>query len=292
MTRALVTGATGLLGPHLRDAVVRSGLEATFVGHSAVPPDLADHVSCDLTVRADVESLWADVRPELVLHAAALTNVDLCESDPELADAVNRGTAATLAALAARDGARIVLVSTDAVFDGNRGNYAEEDETAPVNAYARSKLAAEQELQPAQDHLIVRTNFFGRSERGHGLAEWLLRELGDGRPIVGFADVVFSPLDCDTLAGLLVELALGHTRGILHLGSSDATTKLEFAHGIARAYGFDPGLVTPGLLADVSLHAPRPHDTSLATRRAVEVLGRQLPSVDDGIAAMRAANAA
>lgn len=292
MTRALVTGSTGLLGPYLRDSVVQNGLASTFVGFSAVPPDRADHVSCDLTVRADVEALWDDVQPELVLHAAALTNVDLCESDPGLADAVNRGAAATLAELAARDGARLVLVSTDAVFDGRKGNYAEDDDTAPVNAYAQSKLAAEREIQRAPDHLVVRTNFFGRSDRGHGLAEWLLRALKEGRPIVGFTDVTFSPLDCGTLAGLLVELALGDTRGVLHLGSRDATTKLEFARSVARAYGFEPGLVSSGLLADVSLRAPRPHDTSLATERAVAALKRQLPSVEEGIATMRAAGAA
>lgn len=286
--RVLVTGATGLLGPYLAAAIGTRDLAATFVGLSSVPEGRPDWVTCDLAVARDVEALWHQVQPELVVHAAALTSVDLCESNPGLADAVNRGTTAALASLAAGSDARIVFVSTDSVFDGTRGGYAEDDTTAPLNVYARSKLAAEEALVAATDHLAVRTNFFGRSPRGHGLVEWLLRELDSGRPIVGFADVVFSPLHCGALAELLLDLALGGTRGILHLGSAEPTTKLDFAQRIARAYGLDVGLISAGRLDDVALRAPRPRDTSLHCARAAAILGRSLPSVQEGIDAMRA----
>jgi dTDP-4-dehydrorhamnose reductase len=285
--KTLLTGATGLFGPYLARALAAAGHETVAVGRSALPRS-TDWVECDLTDPAATKELFARVDPELVVHAAALTNVDLCERDPELADAVNRGTTATLAKLAGAAGSRLVLVSTDSVFDGTRGGYVEEDPTNPLNSYARSKLAAEHELAELESSLVVRTNFFGLSGRGHGLAEWLLRELRAGNEIVGFADVVFTPLYCGTVAELVVELASSGENGMLHLGAGDAVSKLEFALLVADVFGFDRTLVKSGSLDDVGLTAPRPHDTSLISTRAEHLLGRGMPLVAEGVAALRA----
>lgn len=290
--RVLITGASGLLGGYLVRAARSRSLDAAFASGTTPGGHDPRWSSLDLTGERAVADLWDRMHPDLVIHAAALTNVDLCERDPALADAVNRGAVELLARQAAAHGARLVQISTDSVFDGSRGGYSETDEPAPVNVYARTKVAAEQEAATVDDHLVVRTNFFGRSSRGHGLAEWLLGELAAGKPIVGFSDVVFSPLYCGDFAELLLDLALGDERGILHLGGSGSVSKLEFAKLIAAAYGFDPSLVQPGRLADADLTAPRPLNTSLAVDRAERVLGRSLPPIESGIAAMRAAGAA
>ena len=284
----LVTGASGLLGSYLVRALKQMRGEVTFVGRTRVPAGDARWVKCDLTDDRQVHELIAGRSPRLVVHAAALTNVDLCETDPELATAVNSSAAARLARLTSDVGGRFVLISTDSVFDGRRGDYVETDDPAPLNMYARSKLDGERGVAAVANHLVLRTNFFGRSERGSGLADWLLRELAAGRPVVGFEDVLFSPLDAATLATLTLELAHTNLRGTLHVGASDAVSKFAFARLVAEAYGFDAGLVRPGRLSDAALGAPRPLNTSLNSAKATSVLGRELPSVAAGIACMHA----
>jgi dTDP-4-dehydrorhamnose reductase len=277
----LVTGASGLLGSYLVRAIEDAGLDAWFAGRSMVP-DAPRWLSCDLTEADAVAELWERCAPRVIIHAAALTNVDLCERDPQLADAVNRKSTALLAEHVARADARLVLISTDSVFDGRRGGYSEEDTPEPVNVYAQTKLAAEQAAAGAADHLVVRTNFFGRSNRGHGLAEWILRELQSQQEITGFTDVVFSPLYCGTVAEYVLSLAFGDTRGVLHVGAQDAVSKLAFAELVAQAFGYDRGGIRPGRLADVGLAAPRPLDTSLRVEAATRRLG-PLPMVADEI---------
>ena len=112
--RVLLTGATGLFGPYLARALTGAGHEVSLTGLSAAAGETH---RCDLTDPAATAQLFATTRPELVLHAAALTNVDLCERDPELADRVNRGTTATLAMLCEQGDRRLVFISTDSVFD-------------------------------------------------------------------------------------------------------------------------------------------------------------------------------
>ena len=285
--RILITGASGLLGAYLARAATSRRLDPSLVGLTLVPEDDPRWLRCDLTDPDSVARLWERVAPQLVVHAAALTNVDLCERDPALADAVNRQTTELLARHAVTSGARLVYVSTDSVFDGRRGGYAETDEPAPLNVYARTKLEAEREAAAADDHLIVRTNFFGRSARGHGLAEWILRQLQDGNEIVGFSDVVFSPLYCGDFAELLLELTLGDTRGIVHLGAADAISKLEFAQLVARAAGVEDPKIRPGRLTEVGLAAPRPLDTSLDSSAAARQFDG-LPTVEEGVRRMTA----
>ena len=279
----LVTGATGLLGRYLVSAFDDLRLSAVFVGLSGAIRTGANLRRCDLSEASQVRRLLRDVAPSAILHAAALTNVDVCEDEPMRADRVNRGSTSILAEYAQASGARLVYVSTDSVFDGERGRYVETDEPNPLNEYARSKLRGEYAAAEAFDHLIVRTNLFARSERGIGLVEWILRELTAGRAIVGFADVVFSPLHCADLANRLVELVNGAQRGIMHVGSTDAVSKLQFADKVASAYGLERSLIRAGLLSDVQFKARRPMNTALDTTFAASVLSTPLPTVRESI---------
>lgn len=277
--KVLLTGASGLLGNYLDPALRAAG--ATLIPVSYTTPPGVDGVSCDLTDAKATAELLDRVNPDVIVHGAALTNVDLCESQPDLADRVNRLSTELLAAA----NTRLVLVSTDSVFDGARGNYSETDTPAPVNEYARSKLRAEEHVLSTPRGVCIRTNFFGRSRRGHGLAEWLLREFGAGRELVGFEDVVFSPLYCRDAAEAIAEIALGDARGVLHLGG-ETVNKYDFGVLVAERHGFDPSLIRRGSITDATLRAPRPLNTSLDSSRARAVLGRTLRGFEEAVAAM------
>ena len=194
----LVTGASGLLGANLVLTALDRGMPVMAVSNR-VPFRHPDAESASLDVRdADaVRAVVARVRPDVVVHTAALTDVDACEGDPALAHAVNAHAPGVLARAAAEAGARLVHVSTDAVFDGQRGGYTEADPTSPVNVYARTKLDGERAVLAASpDHLVVRTTLFGwNAQPKKSLAEWVLGRLDAGERVPGFTDAVFAPLE-------------------------------------------------------------------------------------------------
>jgi dTDP-4-dehydrorhamnose reductase len=288
--KVLLTGASGLFGGYLEPALAARGATVVPVWHATRPVD-GRGFRCDLTDERAATDLVEEVAPDVIVHGAALTDVDRCEAEPELADAINRRSTELLARAAEARGARLVFISTDSVFDGTRGSYTELDAPAPLNEYARSKLRAEAHALGTPLGVCFRTNFFGRSIRGHGLAEWLLRELGAGRDVIGFEDVVFSPLYCGDAATALAELALNDVVGVLHLGG-DPINKYEFGVLVADAYGLDRSLVHPGSVAEVRLRAPRPLNTSLDSSAARSLLHSPLRDVEAAVAEMAASEPA
>src|SRR5262249_12593143 len=159
----LVTGAGGLLGANLVAELVRRGLNVTGTSARWLPRfGGAGLVFCDLTSSEACRSLIENCRPATIIHCAALTNVDACEADPEGAWRLNVETSKYLAMLAVEQRAQFVHISTDSVFDGERGCYAEEDAAGPLNTYARTKLQGEIAVQKASPgSLVLRTNIYG-----------------------------------------------------------------------------------------------------------------------------------
>lgn len=137
-----VTGASGLLGACVLRSAIERGLDAAGLCNQHVLRDPALKIcALDLTDHASTRKLLLDLRPDTIVHCAAATNVDWCEDHPAETDAINVRAVAVLAETAAAMNARLIYISTDSVFDGTKGGYAEADEPAPRNVYARSKLA-------------------------------------------------------------------------------------------------------------------------------------------------------
>jgi dTDP-4-dehydrorhamnose reductase len=214
--------------------------------------------------------------------------VDWCEDHPEEADEINSQVPATLAEIAQSLGARLVYISTDAVFDGKSGNYSEIDIPNPLNEYARSKLRGEQFVRQHPDAVIVRVNIYGWNAQAKlSLAEWVLQELTAGRMVPGFTDVWFNPILVNDLAETILSLAEKGSSGIYHAAGSQRVNKFEFAQRIARIFGFEPSNIRPTLLAEASLRAARPPDMSLNTGKVVRELGRAMPDVNSGLIRFR-----
>jgi dTDP-4-dehydrorhamnose reductase len=235
----------------------------------------------------ELEAVVQRVAPTAVIHCAALTNVDYCEANADEAFAVNSQASAVLARAAARCGARMLYVSTDAVFDGARGWYEEGDDCRPVNVYAMSKLRGEEgTLAEHPASVVVRLAPFGWSVRPdkRSLAEWILHELREGRAVSGFVDAVFTPMYSGDVAEALLALVLAPERsGVYHLGSRDAVSKYEFARALAAADGRRPDDVSPASILEHPFRARRPLDVSLTTAKVSRDLGVEMPRVRDGI---------
>src|SRR5688572_18501761 len=147
------------------------------------PKATVEWCEADLAKPGELFKMTRSVSPDIVIHAAAMTNVDECERDPALAHRVNGESVAELVRYCGERAAKLVHISTDAVFDGTtNADYTEDDKAAPVNAYGLAKLEGERWATQLPQALVLRTNIFGwRHGRGGGLAEWLLSGLREGR---------------------------------------------------------------------------------------------------------------
>ena len=215
--RILVTGAGGQVGARVVE----------YLGAHDVLA--AAHDVLDLADREQVEQVVATFGPEAVVNAAALTNVDECERDPERAFAVNALGVRNLAVAAERAGAHVVHISTDYVFDGESSRpYDEWDAVAPLSEYGRSKLGGERELMAhGQSWAIVRTSWvFGK--RGSDLISWAFGAYERGELEGVLADSVSIPTYAPDLAELLAQFALQRREGLFHVTSgSEACTRHE-----------------------------------------------------------------
>jgi dTDP-4-dehydrorhamnose reductase len=292
--RLLLTGASGQLGAYLLRALAgRDGVSVVAwsgattgerFGAPLRPVDLADPDA--------VAGAFADARPDVVLHAAALARVADCQRDPERARRVNAGAAATLTALTQAARARLVLVSTDLVFDGERGGYREADPPNPLSMYGRTKAEAEAAALASPRAAVARLSLlFGPSLSGRPtFFDDQVAALRGGRPVTLFRDEWRTPLDLETAARALLALAFSHFVGIIHLGGPDRLSRLEMGRKLAAALDADPSRLIAADRADAPAPEPRPRDCSLDPSRWRACFPKiDLPTHDEALRRLLAA---
>ncbi|NPV57711.1 MAG: SDR family oxidoreductase [Anaerolineae bacterium] len=285
MSRILVTGASGLLGLNFCMQFAHRHTVTGVVNNHPLPSASFPIIQADLTAPGEVERVLAAAQPEIILHCAALANLEACENRPELAQQVNALLPGELAHAAARTKARLVHLSTDAVFDGVRGNYSETDDPNPLGVYARTKREGELNVMAAnRDAIVARVNFYGWSlSRSRSLAEFFFYNLRDGNPVRGFTDVFFCPLVVDDLADILLEMVELRLSGLYHVVSSQALSKYDFGCAIARRFGLNASLIAPSSWTEGGLKAARSPNLMLSTAKLVRELGRSLPDQEEGL---------
>ncbi|HWM64125.1 MAG TPA: dTDP-4-dehydrorhamnose reductase [Solirubrobacterales bacterium] len=270
--KVLVTGAAGMLG---RDVMLAAG----NAGHDVVG---FGRTELDVTDGAAVEKKIGGERPDVIVHCAAWTDVDGAEEAEDAATAVNGAGAGNVAAAAAEVGASVVYVSSDYVFDGAKGSpYVETDQTAPLSAYGRSKLAGEVATAAANKrHFIVRSAWlFGIG--GPNFVETMLRLAGDHGEVLVVRDQVGSPTYTWHLAYGIVRLIEGVEFGIHHMAGAGACSWYEFAREIFEQANVECKVMS-ATTEMLGRPAPRPPYSALASQREHAI---ELPSWQDGLAA-------
>jgi len=287
-TRVLVTGASGRLGWRLALALAPKA-RCLRTGFRNAPPDSGEWTRVDLLRPTETQHLLAKNRPDIVIHCAALTDVDLCETDPASAFRLNVEATRNLTDWIV-DQAPMTLfayVSTDQLYDGT-GPHAE-TEAAPVNIYGMTKYWGEDLARRVPQSLVLRTNFFGLSgpERP-SFADWLVGGLVDRRPLALFDDVLFNPLHVDDLCETIIALIEARARGTYNVGATGpGLSKAEFGMRVAKALSLDNSKIELTSLSTAKLVARRPNDMRMSVAVAERTLSRQMPTVDQGIERLR-----
>lgn len=281
----LVTGARGFLGTNA-GVLLRGRARLIGQARTAAESGLYEEIhGLDLRDSAQIGDLVREVNPDVVLHAAAISGHETSANDPEQAYAVNVIATREIARAASDIGARMVHISTDAVFAGTVGNYSENDEPEPFSYYGETKLAGEDAVRQAvEDHLVVRTNFFGWSETGRkSVLEFFVNSLRDGQNVRGYPDFIVTSIYVRALLESIWQLGEEGAVGTLHVASSDALSKYDYGILVAERFGLDADLIARrGPDADAHA-ASRSRDLSLDTSRAAAILGRPLQSQGEGI---------
>lgn len=270
--RIVVTGANGLLGRRVIRGLVSSG--QSVVGLSRGPRRVEgdfEYVSSDLTQLDSLQKLLIDLRPDSIIHTAALTDVDKCEHEVDGAFVVNVAASHTIAAAARNSGAHLVYVSTDYVFDGEHGPYSEESVPNPLGRYAQSKLGGELAVRiAAGDWAIARTAVvYGWPPAGRkNFGSWIVESLSRGQGVKLFRDQMVSPSLALNAAGMVAELATRRLTGVWHTCGADVVSRVTFGQTLCRIFGLDRGLITAVSLDHVPLSGPRPRVGGLRTDKA------------------------
>jgi dTDP-4-dehydrorhamnose reductase len=285
--RLLITGGGGLMGSKVAEVAALRGHEVFFGYHHEHPE--SDHgkgIKFDLMDHARIAEAIRSSRPEVVIHTAALTDVDRCEIDKDTAYRVNVLGTKVLYETARKMGAFTIYASTDYVFDGVRGMYSEEDKANPVNYYGYSKFLGEAYCDAVARTCVI---FGARPASGKAnFALWIIDRLTKGESAKVVTDQYVTPTLNTNLARMVLDLSERRLRGIYHLSGATRISRYDFACELARVFDLDEELITPSSMAEMKWAARRPADSSLDTSKAMKCLNEKPMAVGEALRTLKA----
>lgn len=284
----LLTGAGGFVAGNI---IVQAGESMTIHALEKVPVNFTrDYVTWHVLDLRDDEALaeiFSMVQPEVVIHTAALSDIDYCQVHQQEANQVNVGITRTLADLCAGAGVRMIYFSSDSIFDGLKGQYIEEDAPAPLHHYGQTKVQGERIVQQScDDWIIIRPSLIVGLpvlEAGNSFLWRMIKELKLGRTVAFPKQEIRSPVDVISLSRAVIELAGNDFNGILHISGNDTMNRFDMAQRIVGKLGYPLELVIDKKPAVNSGRAQRPRDVSLMNTRARAVLTTPMLEFDQAL---------
>ena len=277
--RIFITGGSGLLGGKIAELASEKRYEV-YAGYCHNKPDFGEPVKFDLTKKSDFEVIYK-TGAEVIVHTAALTNVDECETSKELAYKINVKGTKRIAEIATELRAFLVYVSTDYVFSGDKGIYKEDDEPNPINYYGYTKLLGEKYC-----NCITRTCvIYGAKPANNkvNFALWLINKLRQEEEVKIITDQYITPTLNTNLAKMVLEIAERKLKGIFHLAGATRISRHNFALRIADKFELDEDLIIPSKMAEMRWIAKRPKDSSLDTSKALKCLKEKPYDLDKAL---------
>lgn len=293
--KILITGANGLLGQHLIQELLHQQFTvvATSKGPSRLPFEPSaqfSYRSLDITDELNLEKVMEDEKPDVVVHAAAMTQVDDCEKNPELCEKVNVNGTTQLLVDAEAHSKYFIYLSTDFVFDGLNGLYREDDDLRPINFYGFTKMQAEAIMHTSEiPWAIVRTCLvYGNPLQGtrSNIVNWVRKSLQEGEPIKVVSDQLRTPTYVGDLAKGIVEMIKRKATGIYHLSGKEQLTPYQMALKTADHFSLDKSLITEVTADTFTQPAKRPPSTGFNISKAEKDLGYKPLTFEEGLTQM------
>ncbi len=282
--RILITGGSGLLGGVLINASITMGVDIIPTHHST--PIGRRSVQMDIEDAEEVKRVLHETKPTCVIHAAAMTNVDLCEDDPPRAWAINAEATKHVADACNDAGAKLMYISTDYVFDGQSGPYSEEAVTHPINVYGESKLAGERFTMANPGNVVARVCVLYGVGRPN-FVTWVMDSLRKNMPITVVTDQYNTPTYIGNCAHALLAMCTLGLHGTYHVSGRERLSRYEFARSIAEVFGLNKNLIKASTSNLLHQRAKRPMDSSLIVEKAEKALGIRFANVREGLTKMK-----
>jgi dTDP-4-dehydrorhamnose reductase len=292
--KILVTGSNGLLGQHLIHALVNSGHTVTGIskGPNRIDGNLQGftYKDVDITRAIPLRDTVDKEKPDIVVHAAAMTQVDKCEEEKQTCYNTNVSATRFLVDALKAHKSRLIYVSTDFVFDGLKGPYTEEDQPAPVNYYGSTKMVAEKAvMESGLDWTIVRTVLvYGQTIEGtrSNIINWVKQNLEEGNSIKVVTDQWRTPTFVDDLVKGILLIIEKKARGIFHISGSDGLSPYDMAIKTARYFKLSEQLIEKVDSSNFRQPGQRPLKTGFKIDKAKKELGYEPLSFDESLKKM------
>jgi len=288
--KILISGASGLLGSKIAE-LAKAEEYQVFSGYFTQEPIFGQPVKLDITDKKLVSKIISDIKPDTIIHSAALTNVDECEKNKKLAEEMNVLGTKSIAEAAKDNDAYLSYISTDYVFDGSKGMYKEEDMTNPVNFYGQSKLNGEKAIKEINErYLIARTSVIYGIRPASGkinFALWLIESLKKNQAVQVLTDQFISPTLNTNLAKMVLEASERRLNGIYHIAGSSRASRFEFAVKLAEIFDLDKNLIKESCISDMNWVAERPKDSSLDVSKTYNVLKTKPMNLSEALNLMK-----
>ena len=245
-----------------------------------------NYYTLDLLKKEELTRLFYKINPHVIIHTAAMADIDFCQNNKEIAEKVNVGITKTLTELCGTSDSKMILLSTDTVFDGEKGMYTEKDSPNPLNFYGETKVRAEKLVASLKNSVVCRLSLvMGLPVMGSGnsfLAK-TIEKLKAGEGVKFPANEIRTPIDVITLGRALLELAGNDFIGTIHLAGNTRLNRFEMAQQIAETLGYDKNLIIATNSNAIEGRAPRPNDASLDNSLAKKILQTPMRSLTEGL---------
>lgn len=280
----LVTGSAGLIGSQLVSNLEQSG-QTVYSCYNDTKPSHGIPVKLNLLNIQEISTTLQQFQPDVIIHLAALTDVEKCELEPKLAYSINTKATEEIVKEADRIGCFLIYLSTDYVFDGKKGMYIENDSTNPINQYGKTKLNGEKAVEKCKSPwTIIRTSTpFGSHSTKKTFPIWVIENFQKNKTLSVLEDQFTSPTYVSNLTEMILDIISHNLVGFFHLSGSTRISRYEFAKMIAEKLNLDTSLLKPVKINEMSWKARRPLDSSLDVSKANLILNKKPLSIEDSL---------
>jgi dTDP-4-dehydrorhamnose reductase len=281
--RILITGSSGMLGATFVKKW-RDKFEIFSTDKESFTNSPAKNFMVFDMLNESYEILMNWAKPDVIIHCAAITNVDYCEDNTEQAMAVNAESVNK--SLKYGSDARMIFISSDAVFPDGIHMATEKDQTSPENIYGKTKETGEKYIKDASgNHIAIRTTIVGKNINPsyQGFVEWIVNSVKNGKEITLFDDALFTPITIWHLANEMEWIISSDISGIVHVAGSEAISKYDFGKKICEGLELDTNLIKKGSMDNAKFNAKRSNDQTLDSGFYNSISNRTLPSSDETV---------